>query len=241
MVVRDALPAFLSLVVVGFGVYLATWSGWLLTSGGYDRNWAATNPGPTWIPEALRSLADYHRAAWHFHVGLKAPHSYRSHAWGWPFMARPTSFYYESPTGCGSDKCSAEVLGLANPVIWWAGLFALVHQIWRWLAARDWRSGALVAAYFAGIAPWLIYHDRTIFTFYAIVFTPYLVAMLAMSLASLAGGPGASKNRRFWGTVVAGSVVLLAVIACWFFYPIWTGAVIPYNQWQWRMWMPTWV
>jgi dolichyl-phosphate-mannose--protein O-mannosyl transferase len=241
MLARDAVPAFLSLVVVGFAVYVATWSGWLVTSGGYDRNWAASHPGPTWIPEALRSLAEYHRAAWHFHVGLNVPHSYRSHAWGWPVMARPTSFYYESPTGCGSDRCSAEVISLANPIIWWAGLFALGHQIWRWLAARDWRSGALVAGYVAGIAPWLIYHNRTIFTFYSIVFTPYLVAMLSMSLAALPGGPDASRNRRFWGTVALGSVVLLAVVACWFFYPIWTGKVITFDQWHWRMWMPTWV
>jgi dolichyl-phosphate-mannose--protein O-mannosyl transferase len=43
------------------------------------------------------------------------------------------------------------------------------------------------------------------------------------------------------GTWVAASILVLIVIAAWWFYPIWTGEVIPYEQWTWRMWMPTWV
>ena len=34
--------------------------------------------------------------------------------------------------------------------------------------------------------------------------------------------------------------LLLVVAAAWFFYPIWTGEVIPYQAWRLRMWMPTW-
>ena len=33
---RDGIPAFVSLVVLAGVVYLATWAGWLATSGGYD-------------------------------------------------------------------------------------------------------------------------------------------------------------------------------------------------------------
>ena len=31
------------------------------------------------------------------------------------------------------------------------------------------------------------------------------------------------------------------IAAAWWFYPVWTGLPIPYNQWQMRMWMPTWI
>ena len=111
-------------------------------------------------------------------------------------MSRPTSFYYESPSGtCGADRCSEEVLALGNPIIWWAGLLALLHNVWRAVAGRDWRSGALLVGYLAGWLPWLIFHGRTIFTFYAILLVPFLAGMLAISLASLAGGPDASAMR----------------------------------------------
>ena len=175
-------------------------------------------------------------------MGLDSDHSYKSSAWSWPVMTRPTSFYYEAPTGtCGADRCSEEVLALGNPIIWWAGLLALLHNAWRAVAGRDWRSGALLAGYLAGWVPWLIFHGRTIFTFYAILLVPFLAGMLAISLASLAGGPDASVARRKRGILAVGAFLLLVLVATWFFLPIWTGEVLPYEQWDWRMWMPTWV
>jgi dolichyl-phosphate-mannose--protein O-mannosyl transferase len=45
--------------------------------------------------------------------------------------------------------------------------------------------------------------------------------------------------------MTGGSVVALflvsALVLSWFFYPVWTGEVIPYTAWQIRMWFPTWV
>lgn len=245
VLLRDAGPALLSLVGLAALVYVATWAGWLLSDGGYDREWAATNPGPGWlpgvVPDALRSLAEYHRAAWAFHVGLDSPHSYRSSAWSWPFMSRPTSFSYDTTGSCGTNSCAAEVLALGNPVIWWAGLLALGHHAWRAVAGLDWRSGALLAGYLAGWLPWMVFHNRTIFTFYAVVLVPFLAGMLAMSLAALAGGPQAPEARRRNGTLAAAGVLLAVVAAAWYLHPIWTGQVLTYDQWHWRMWMPTWV
>lgn len=242
VLLRDVGPALVSIVGVGAVAYLATWTGWLVSDGGYDRQWAATHAGSSLVPEALRSLAEYHRAAWTFHVGLHSPHAYQSSAWSWPVMARPTSFYYESPTGaCGADKCSAAVLAVGNPIIWWAGLLAILHNSWRAVAGRDWRSAALVVGYLAGLVPWLIFHGRTIFTFYAVVLVPFLAGMLAISLASLAGGADVTHARRKWGVISAGAVLLLVVAAAWFFLPIWTGQVITFREWDWRMWMPSWV
>jgi dolichyl-phosphate-mannose-protein mannosyltransferase len=40
---------------------------------------------------------------------------------------------------------------------------------------------------------------------------------------------------------VVGAIVLLVVICAWWFYPIWTGEVLPYEEWRLRMWMPTWI
>ena len=37
MIVRDAIPAFLSIVGVAVVVYVATWTGWFLSSDGWDR------------------------------------------------------------------------------------------------------------------------------------------------------------------------------------------------------------
>jgi dolichyl-phosphate-mannose-protein mannosyltransferase len=238
----DVLPAFVAIVVTGWLAYLATWSGWLFTSGGYDRAWAEDRQANPFVPDSLRALAEYHRAAWHFHVGLHTEHSYQSSAWSWPVMTRPTSFDYRSEgLECGAAECSAAVLPVGNPLIWWAGLVALVHSAWRAIAARDWRCGALLVGYFAGWVPWLIFHNRTIFTFYAVVMVPFLAGMLAMSLAALVGGPEDGRRRRKVGLVAAGVFLLLVIAAAWWFLPIWTGATLTRAEWRLRMWLPTWI
>ena len=43
-ILRDGIPAFFSMVVLSLVVYVGTWASWLLTSGGYDRDWGAQNP-----------------------------------------------------------------------------------------------------------------------------------------------------------------------------------------------------
>ncbi len=245
--VRDALPAFVSIVVVAVCVYLLTWSGWFLSSNGWDRQWAAENEGLSGAWAALVSLWHFHVEAWNFNVGLTTPHSYQSNPWGWPLMTRPTSFYYESPKGvCSSSNCAQEVLGLGNPLIWWAGTLALFHQAWRWAARRDWRSGAVLCGFLAGWLPWLFFQERTIFTFYAIVFTPFLIAALALSLGTIIGPTPAPNDeaahaRRVNGGLVAGAFLVLVVAISWWFFPVWTGQPINYSDWMLRMWFPTWI
>ena len=240
---RSAPPAILTMVGSAVVVYVLSWSGWLLTEGGWGRQWA--DDTASWIPAGLRSLWHYHAEAWRFHVGLESDHSYQSNPMSWFMQTRPTSFYWNSAdngTGtCGADTCVSEVLALGNPVVWWFGSVALLWQVWRWAARRDWRSGALLLAVLAGWVPWLLYLDRTIFTFYCVVFVPFIAISLAMAVATIVGPRDASPERRRWGAVGAGGIVLLAVVLAWWFYPIWTAETLPYAQWQWRMWMPTWV
>lgn len=242
-VLASGPPAFLAMVGSAIVVYLTTWVGWFRSTDAWGRTWA--DGTESWIPEGLRSLWHYHADAWNFHVGLESEHAYESNPLSWFLQTRPTSFFYESLSagdpGCLADSCAAEVLALGNPVIWWVGSIALLHQLWRWAAHRDWRSGAVLAGVVAGWAPWLLYLDRTIFTFYSVAFVPYIAMALAMSLGTLLGPQSAPPPRRFWGAIGAGMVVLAAVAAAWWFYPIWTGQVIPYVEWTWRMWMPTWV
>ena len=70
-ILKDGMLAFASIVPVAAVTYLATWTGWFLSSDAYDRNWAKTNPGGAWgwVPDSLRSLWHYHLTAYDFHPG----------------------------------------------------------------------------------------------------------------------------------------------------------------------------
>ena len=75
--------------------------------------------------------------------------------------------------------------------------------------------------------PWLLYLDRTIFTFYVVVFVPFVVMAVAMTLGTIIGPADAPARRRRDGAVAATVIVLAVVIVGWWFYPVWTGAGHP--------------
>jgi len=259
-ILRDLPISAVSMFAVAVAAYVSTWTGWLATSGGWDRTWADSQPGSI-IPAALRSLWHYHAEAWHFHIGLDTPHAYSANPLGWAFMARPTSFYWLSVTdhshGCTVSNCAAEVVALGNPILWWGGVAAMVYMLWRWLARRDWRAAAIMVGIAAGWLPWMLYLNRTIFTFYTVVYSPFVMMAVALTCGAIIGPTPQSatdsddpdrarmiamqQRRRRIGALAAGAFVVAAVVAAWWFYPVWTGQLLPYDSWHLRMWSPTWV
>ncbi len=144
--------------------------------------------------------------------------------------------------GCkAAEGCAREVLALGTPLLWWAGCFALLYVLYRWLFKRDWRAGAIACGVAAGYLPWFLYQDRTIFLFYAVVFVPFVCLALAMLIGAVLGPPGSSERRRAVGAVGAGVLVLLIIWNFIYFYPLYTGQPIPKSAWHNRMWFDTWV
>ncbi len=47
-IIKDGIPAFLTMIPVAGAVYLSTWTGWFLSKDAYYRHWADTNPSATW-------------------------------------------------------------------------------------------------------------------------------------------------------------------------------------------------
>jgi len=68
-----------------------------------------------------------------------------------------------------------------------------------------------------------------------------MVLSLTYVLGLMIGPRDAPPHRRLRGTALAGSIVVLAVLAFAFFYPVLSGEVIPRTQWGDRMWLPSWI
>ncbi|MCE0535114.1 phospholipid carrier-dependent glycosyltransferase [Kineosporia rhizophila] len=245
-VIWGALSGTLMLAVA-FATYLLSWTGWFLSSDAYDRRWAQDHPGEgiTWLPGALRSLAHYHQQMWDFNINLAATHPYEANPWSWIVVGRPTAFYYEDPKrgelGCAVDVCSQAITALGNPVIWWGATLGIVVLLFCWVLRRDWRAGAVLAGLAAGYLPWFQYQHRTIFNFYTIAFTPWVVLTVVYVLGLILGRRSDSARRRRNGAWIAGTLVLLAVLCFWFFLPLYTAQVIPQPSWSDRMWLPSWI
>jgi dolichyl-phosphate-mannose--protein O-mannosyl transferase len=234
--------AFVGITAV---VYLATWTGWLLSDSGWDRHYVAQQLHQREIPVigALQNLWEYHKQALHFHTTLDDKHRYQSWPWQWLLLGRPVAFYYSDKGGCGAASCSAEVLLLGTPILWWSFLPALAGLVWFGVTRRDWRAAAIGLAAAAGIVPWFWYEldSRTMFYFYALPSLPFLVLAVVYVLGAIIG-PAAPRghplpDRRLFGTVFAAVYIGLVAMCFAYFYPIYTGRVITYAQWTARMWL----
>jgi len=240
--------AFLTTIPAALAAYLATWTGWFATRDGYHRQWSTDNPGlPGWLPDtaashALRSLWQYHKDAWNFHVGVTSPHPWEANPWSWIVQGRPTMFWLDNAVkGCGSSSCTEASVNLGTPTIWWGGTVAVAVLLFCWALRRDWRAGAILAGLAAGYLPWFHYQERTIFGFYAIAFTPWLVLAVSYTLGLVLGPRDASPDRQFRGAVWAGGFVALAVACFAWFHPVLAAEIITRDEWGLRMWLPSWI
>ena len=106
---------------------------------------------------------------------------------------------------------------------------------------RDWRAGAIAAGIIGGYLPWFVFADRTIYTFYAVAFEPWVVLAVTFVIGLWVGRreDDPARWQRRW--LVVGGYLLLTLALFAFFHPVYVGDTIPYDQWRWRMWLPSWI
>ena len=239
--------SFVALVPTALATYLLTWSGWIFGTGGYLRNSATENP-PSGIfevlPDWMISLWNYHESIFGFHVNLKSEHPYEANPLGWLVGFRPTAFFYESypfgSDGCQIAKgCSSAITALGNPFIWIGSTVALIYIIYRYARHRERVLGLVLLGTASLYLPWIVLSERTVFQFYAVSFQPWLILGLAVVIQQLRRKLLLrSKTIANVATIGFVSIVFGAFL---FFIPVNTGMYLPFELWQLRMWLPSWV
>jgi dolichyl-phosphate-mannose-protein mannosyltransferase len=226
-------------------VYLATWSGWLLTDSGYDRHYrAGAGLSEPPVIGALLNLYEYHRAAFNFHNTLVSKHTYQSWPWQWLLLGRPVAFHWSNQGSCGTSSCASEVLLLGTPLLWWSFLPAIGGLAWLGAARRDWRAAAILLMLATALLPWFYFalDRRTMFSFYTAPAEPFLVLAVVYVLGALMSPVRSPQlwlgiDRRTLGAVIAGGYLVLVALCFAYFHPIFVGQQIPYPDWSARMWL----
>ncbi len=231
--IKPTLKTVAQYALIPFSIYMTSWAGWFISARGWARDYSSN---------IIVSFIHYHSQMLGFHTGLVQKHSYQANPWSWLVMGRPTSFFYETPKNCGADHCSQEVLALGTPLLWWLATIAVAVVIGFWIksfAVNRYEPplNVIVTGIAAGYLPWFFFQKRTVFSFYAIVFEPFLIlAIIYCAYVSLLH----FENKRNIYTIL-GLIGLVIFINFIFFLPVFTGDVITYDSWQARMWLPSWV
>src|SRR3984885_7215625 len=246
---RDAVWLPLTFIVVPFAIYLASWTNWLVTNTGFDRDYTQQHGVNIPVISPLYSLYEYHLQAIIFGIGLRTPHPYQSQPWDWLLITRPVAFYYQSyfapvagpshfcpAKGCSGPVWSQEVLAIGTPAIWWGAMLSLLFCLGWWLLHRDWRAGAGLMGVLAGWGAWFPLVTRTKFYYSALGFEPFLILSIVLCLGLILGPATATVRRRAIGAGIVGAYLLCVLLMFWYFYPILAAKVIPYMDWLSHMW-----
>lgn len=220
-----------------------------------DARWpTATEPDASGVGEvtqSLRSLWYYHRDVYTFHTHFLncSTHTYQSQPSGWLLLNRPVGVAADTgiepgTRGCtapaGSD-CLRQVLLIGTPMIWWTGIIAVLFAAAMWIGARDWRYGVAVVGVASTWLPWLLYDDRPIFLFYAVLTLPFVVLALTLAIGRLIGSSREPSTRRTVGVVVAGSFLVLVLLNFAWFWPLFTHELMTHSAWLDRIWFARWI
>ena len=214
-------------------VYMLTWTGWFISDRGWSRQWSNN---------LLASWFHYHSEMLNFHTGLTEQHPYQANPWSWLIMGRPTSFFYASPQGCEAKDCAQEVLALGTPILWWAGTIAIAVVIGYWIKSlilrrSDSALNIVVLGIAAGYLPWFAMQQRTAFSFYAIIFEPFMIVAIVYCAKLLLD----SGLKPVVSQSIVGGTFALILVCFLFFIPLFTGQIITYEDWRLRMWFDSWI
>ena len=222
MLRKNLVIRFIQFGAFPFVIYIASWFSWFTSNNGWDRKYSS-NP--------LLSLWHYHAEILNFHTKLTDAHPYSANPWSWLIQGRPTSFFYATPKNCGGASCSQEILAMGTPILWWAATLALLVTIGFWISKRELQAEILLVVISASYLPWFAIQERTMFSFYAIAFEPFILLTLVYVLSKIL------KNQGKMAVAFA-SIVLINFL---YFLPIFLGLPITYNSWHDRMWLPSWI
>lgn len=231
--VKPTLKTVMQYAIAPLLIYIGSWTGWFLSNRGWARDFSNN---------VVTSFLHYHSQMLGFHTGLVQKHAYQANPWSWLIMGRPTSFFYETPKNCGANHCSQEVLALGTPLLWWMATIAVAVVIGFWIRSIVLKSyeptlNIIVGGITAGYLPWFFFQKRTVFSFYSIVFEPFLI--LAILYCAYLAIMHFENRRNLY--LIFGLIGVAIFINFIYFLPLYTGDVITYDSWQARMWLPSWV
>jgi dolichyl-phosphate-mannose--protein O-mannosyl transferase len=131
------------------------------------------------------------------------------------------------------------ITALGNPLIWVSATASLIYLLYRYFKSRERVVGLILLGVAALYLPWLLFPERTVFQFYAVSFQPWMI--LALVLALQVSYRAIASFRPELAKRLLAAFFALALALSLFFLPINIGLLLPFEQWQIRMWLPSWI
>ena len=155
-------------------------------------------------------------------------HPYQSQWWEWPLMIEPIWYYFQKPNPPQSEA----IFLIGNPLVYWAGLPAILFCMGYGILRHD---GALLAISSAFFGCWLVYAlipRDLMFAYYYEQAAIFLGMGIAASISRLVKPYFQNIVMIIWGA--------LAFVSFVFFYPVLTSMPFEGDEWLKWVWFRGW-
>lgn len=218
------LPAF-----VYFDSYIPLMQQW-------RQGYAGDLRGMEAVLHILKQLLTTQRDIWHYHATLNAPHPYFSKWYTWPWLYRPTWYYFTNREGLVRG-----IFAIGNPALWWVSVPVTLWTLVAGLAHREPQRIFAGAGFCLLYLPWGISPRALNYGHYLFEAIPYACLSLGMILDRFWDGRWAPLARGYVGA---------AWILFLYFYPMLAAVPVPAAWFLARdrllgiglwTWFPTWI
>jgi dolichyl-phosphate-mannose--protein O-mannosyl transferase len=221
-------PRELGLAVMAFGaiplvLYVVSYLPWMYQADPWTR---------------FTELPEHTNAVWRYHADLRADHPYFSSWYTWPWLYRPTWYYFNQSTDVPAQVRG--IVALGNPWLWWASVPVTLWALVTGVRARDPRRVFAGMGFACLYLPWGISPRTLNYGHYLFEAIPYACLSLGMLL------------DRYWDTWrdTTRGYVAVVVATFLFFFPFYTGYPVPAPWYYYNFfgtvvrpwtWFTTWV
>lgn len=166
---------------------------------------------------------------YNYHVNLQATHPYQSSWYQWILDIRPI-WYFGRAT---SDGLYHSIACFSNPLICWAGFFAVPYTIYCAIKKRDSAAWIISIGYLSAFLPWVSLVKRCVFAYH---FYPSSFFMI-MAVVYAAKAILEKHPKKAW-------IIYLFAIACvilfFMFLPAIAGFGTVNSYIKFLEWLPSW-
>lgn len=190
-----------------------------------------------WASDGSKSLLqivwDNQVSMFTYHAGVTEEHSYQSQWWKWVLDIRPILYYLDNSKVVDYGVKTA-FAAFNNPLISWAGLFAVIICGVRTIRAKSGAALFLAVGYLAQLVPWMPI-SRPTFAYHYFPSIPFLILAICYLFNEMLETRGEKIYRL--GYAFAGTSAGLYAA----FYPVLIGLEAPvWYTTNLLKWLPSW-
>jgi dolichyl-phosphate-mannose-protein mannosyltransferase len=226
LTLREILLTLLAFLVLPVSIYVLSYVPWM---------WQGhTLLDFSWRPPFIRAgeVVTLQRDIWSYHANLKAKHPYFSEWWTWPWLYRPTWYFFKNEGGW-----TRGIFAIGNPALWWATVPVTVWALVTGFRQRDKRLLFSGTGFCLMYLPWGISPRTLNYGHYLFEAIPYACLSLGTLLDRHWQRPVA---RIYVGMVVFLFVLFLPLFLALPIPPTWFGARLLGGPGIWT-WFRSWI